>query len=172
MIAGARPLAAVYEDLIDVLRDTTRTCGLRGTERDIVRAYLEVREAFADQIPCSEADLVVSEMALRYGRADLVIFHSDGSASVIEAKDGAKGYAHVVAGIGQAGLYATQLAMARSLKAVRRCLLWGSTGDLRADATIGAACDAAGVARIVLPPAHALVGLNLMWGPGGQATEH
>jgi hypothetical protein len=45
-----------------------------------------------DRIPINQQlDTLICEMAFKYGRADIVIFHVDGSASVIEAKDGTKG---------------------------------------------------------------------------------
>ena len=91
-------------------------------------------------------------MSFRYGRADLVLFHVDGSATVVEAKDGSRGYTHVVAGIGQAGLYATQLAMSKgAIKKVRRALLWSSTGDAMLDALIEESCLQAGVVPVPWP---------------------
>lgn len=98
------------------------------------------------RIPLKGEDTIVYEMAFRFGRADIVVFHIDGSASVIEVKDGTRGYNHVVAGIGQAGLYASQLAGRRAgLTKIRRCLLWTSTGNLVADAEIEDVCIAANV---------------------------
>jgi hypothetical protein len=91
-------------------------------------------------------------MSLRFGRADIVVFHADGSASVIEAKDGSKGYAHVVAGIGQASLYAVQIAMAKgAVTRVRRALLYSSTGDILQDACVEAACEQASVIPLLYP---------------------
>lgn len=73
------------------------------------------------------------------------MFHVDGSASVIEVKDGTKGYNHVVSGIGQAALYSVQLAMTKgAIKRVRKCLLWTSTGDTLLDGVIEDACEQAG----------------------------
>jgi hypothetical protein len=158
-----RDQRAIYERLMVNLTGAAVALGLRGTERDLVRTFLEAREAYKDLVPFDAADTVVTEMAFRYGRADIVIFHVDGSASVIEAKDCAKGYSHVVAGIGQAGLYATQLALAKTIPNVRRCLLWGSTGDLRVDAVISAVCDQAGVVRLPWMPASAVSGFDLMF---------
>jgi len=115
-----------------------------GTEADIIRLFkMSIAAGRHDErLPMSNEDLVVYEMAFKYGRADIVIFHADGSASVIEAKDGTKGYNHVVSGIGQAGLYAVQLAMSKGvLTKVRRCLLWTSTGDLMLDAIIEIQCE-------------------------------
>lgn len=109
-------------------------------------AATPAREA---RIPLEPEDTIVYEMAFRFGRADIVVFHIDGSASVIEVKDGTKGYNHVVAGIGQAGLYASQLAAQRTgLTKVRRCLMWSSTGDIGADGLIEQACEDANVVAL------------------------
>lgn len=123
-----------------------------GCEADIVRLFrmqMAAAQPYEDRIPLHKQDTVVYEMAFKYGRADIVVFHIDGTASVIEVKDGTKGYRHVVAGIGQSGLYAAQLGMNNGgLKLVRRCLLWTSTGDLSLDGLIGEACERAGVVAL------------------------
>ncbi len=124
-------------------------CGL---EKDLVGWFCDAMgtEHREDRIPATGQDAVVREMAFKFGRADIVVFHVDGSASVIEAKDGTKGYNHVVAGIGQVGLYAAQLGMNNGgLKKVRRCLMWTSTGNILLDALIEETCEQAGV--IALP---------------------
>ena len=90
-------------------------------------------------------DTVVYEMALPFGRADIVIFHMDGSATVIEAKDGGSGVTHVAQGIGQACLYATQLMLKGRVARVHKVLMWTPTGVVDADMLIDAACEAAGV---------------------------
>jgi hypothetical protein len=120
---------------------------LHGRESDIVRLFVLVTkgEQQEDRIPMSALDTIICEMSFKYGRADIVVFHVDGSASVIEVKDGTRGYNHVVAGLGQAGLYAAQLAMSRStITKVRKCLLWTSTGDAACDALIEVMCEQAG----------------------------
>lgn len=118
-----------------------------GGERGLVKWFRELTRLghFDERLPMSAADKIVCEMSLKYGRADIVIFHADGSASVIEAKDGSKGYNHVVSGIGQAALYAVQIAMNKgAVKKVRKCLLWSSTGDIMLDAIIEIACEKSG----------------------------
>lgn len=92
-------------------------------------------------------DKVVYEMAFPHGRADIVIFHLDGSATVIEAKDGGSGATHVAQGIGQVSLYAAQLMLKGKVSRVHKALMWTSAG-LDADALIDAACEAAGVIAI------------------------
>lgn len=129
-------------------------------EAEVVAAFLVTHEAgrYDEAIPCGPADTIVTEMALRFGRADIVVFHVDGTASVVEAKDGAKGYTHVVGGIGQASLYAAQLAMTKgALRAVRKCLMWSTTGDTLLDALICAACESAGVVPMPMQAAPELV---------------
>jgi hypothetical protein len=116
----------------------------RGVEADITRMFVSASSVGVgeDRIPMSVLDTVVCEMAFKFGRADIVVFHIDGSASVIEVKDGTRGYNHVVSGIGQAGLYAAQLAMSKgALTLVRKCLLWTSAGNVVADSLIEEACE-------------------------------
>jgi hypothetical protein len=132
----------IHDELIDKVT---------GVEADIVRLFVltaktENPELQEDRIPMSHLDTVVCEMAFKFGRADIVVFHIDGSASVIEAKDGSRGYTHVVAGIGQAGLYAAQLGMSKGgITKIRRCLLWTSTGNVDLDAVIETTCLKANV---------------------------
>ncbi|WP_019573446.1 hypothetical protein [Curvibacter lanceolatus] len=121
-------------------------------ESDIVQAFRESISCgiFDERLRMGAADTVVYEMPFKFGRADIVIFHIDGSATVIEVKDGAKGYKHVVSGIGQAGLYAAQLAMSQgAIKRVRKCLLWTSAGSCEVDGVIEITCEQASV--IALP---------------------
>jgi hypothetical protein len=112
-----------------------------------------------DMLPwASSDDRIVLEMPLRYGRADIVMFHQDGTATVIEVKDGSTGYTQVVAGIGQAGLYATQLMMAKgALKGVRRALLWSSTGDAYLDTVITLVCAQAEVKPLLFSTVKSLL---------------
>jgi hypothetical protein len=64
----------------------------------------------------------------------------------IEAKDGTKGYRHVLAGIGQVGLYAVQLGMTkRAVTRIQRALLWTSTDNILSDALVEEVCEQAGV---------------------------
>ncbi len=124
------------------------------TERDLVRSFLESQRyahTCEPLIPSAPHDTVLVEQAFKVGRADIVIYHVDGSISVIEAKDGSRGYSAVVAGIGQASLYAVQLGQSRAVPVIRRCLLWSSTGDLYTDALIEDACQLAGVVSLAMP---------------------
>lgn len=104
-----------------------------------------------DCLPLSPDDTLILEYTLRIGRADVVIFHVDGSASVIEVKDGTTGYRNVVAGIGQASLYACQLAAVKgTLKEVRRVLAWSSLRNEEENRVVRNACEMAGVLPIEL----------------------
>jgi hypothetical protein len=70
------------------------------------------------------ADTIIFNQSVRIGIADIVAYHVDGTATVIELKDGAQGFRNTVAGLGQAGLYAAQLDPNKALKKVRRALAW------------------------------------------------
>jgi len=99
----------------------------------------------------SASDSICYEVSLKYGRADIVVYHLDGSATVIEVKDGGKGVMWVMAGLGQVSMYAMQLALMNkgAVTRVRKALLWTSSGDLMGDALIEEACEQAGT--IALP---------------------
>ena len=126
-----------------------------GTERDLVTQFIESHNAgyFDDRLQQqAKTDSVVSEHSFRRGRADIILFHQDGTATIIEAKDGTKGYTHVVSGIGQCSLYAAQLiAKPGVVRAVRRALMWTSVGSPKEDATIEDACALAGVIPLPYP---------------------
>jgi len=112
---------------------------------DLEVATFKLGVAF-EGIPISIHDTIRKEFSFSYGRADIVIFHIDGTVTVIEAKDGKQGYGHVVSGIGQVTLYATQLANKKvNIKKVRRCLLWSTTGDKKLDDIIIESCKSADV---------------------------
>ncbi|HOW46158.1 MAG TPA: hypothetical protein P5305_04065 [Rubrivivax sp.] len=122
----------------------------RNDERAIVMLFQSLAAAGAlgeDRLPIDPVvDTVVYWVNLPHGQADIVAFHADGAASVIEVKDGDAGARSVLAGIGQVGYYAIQLGMARArLKEIRRALLWTSTGSAEQDARIEMACEQAGV---------------------------
>ncbi|MDH5857789.1 hypothetical protein [Lampropedia aestuarii] len=126
-----------------------------GNEYDLVQAFVEghVCGYFDEMLPQqSSYDTLVKEYAFKHGRADLILFHSDGTATIIEAKDGTKGYGHVVAGIGQCSLYAAQLAAKRGVvRTVHRALMWTSAGSDEVDAAIEDACVMAGVIPMPYP---------------------
>lgn len=135
-----------------------------GTERDVVQAWRDsvAAQIFEERLPLRAEDTIAYEMAFKYGRADIVVFHVDGTASVIEVKDGTKGYAHVVAGIGQAALYAAQLGVRRlNLREVRRCLLWSSTGNVFLDGVIEQACEDANVVPLPWPAVRLMVATRI-----------
>lgn len=125
------------------LIDAFRSIG----ESAVVKAsrFFMARGWFSKFIPHTEYDKVVFEYGLGRGRADIVIFHLDGSITVVEAKDGDQGVRSVLGGIGQVGYYAAQLGARNTGMKVRRALLWTSTGDPAQDALIPEACEVAGV---------------------------
>ena len=134
-----------------------------GTETHVVRQFVELHQTgnYEDRLPLTAECVLICEQAFKYGRADIVVYHSDGSATVIEAKDGAKGYSHVVGGIGQATLYAVQLANTKGAVAkVRRALLWSSTGDLALDGMIEDACEQAGVVALPMPTVQTMMAIR------------
>lgn len=88
------------------------------------------------------------EFTIGCGRADLVLFHADGSASLVEAK-GDESIRDVVAGIGQLLLYDTQWTRSRP-KTLRKILCAPVDGEK--GAAILPACAAAGVAFVHLAP--------------------
>ena len=133
---------------------------VRAVESTLVLAFLAgERGGFHEEaLNMNGRERIVTEMAFRFGRADIVIFHDDGSATVVEAKDGSRGYNHVLCGIGQVGLYATQLAMTKgAITKVRRALMWTSTGDMWVDTLIAVACQEAGVIAVEWPTMAVLV---------------
>lgn len=134
---------------------------LHGVEQDLVRVFIEMHQVgiFEERLPMqSDADTIAQEFAFRHGRADIIMFHADGTATVIEAKDGRHGHTHVVSGIGQCGLYAAQLsARPGALRAVRRALMWTSVGTIEGDALIEEVCGAAGVIPLPYPSTITLV---------------
>lgn len=139
--------------------------GYSGTEADIVALVRNVFLPFPQFVNSIRAlgidlrkDTAVYELRFQFGRADIVVFQSDGGATVIEVKNGDHGYQNVVAGIGQVGLYAAQLGMDKaSLRYVRRCLLWTSTRSAEGDEAIEAACKEAGVHPVILGPLRRLI---------------
>lgn len=112
----------------------------------LLQAALDKR--FAPGLPEVELSTVSLEFQLKVGRADIVAFNSDGSATVIEVKNGIHGWRSVVAGIGQAGFYAAQLGLKGVASRIDRALAWSSTGE--DDKLIEAACISAGVFPIKL----------------------
>ena len=85
------------------------------------------------------------------GRADIVVFHEDGSATIIEAKDGANGIRHVVSGLGQLASYAYQLGASKGApREIRKALMWSSVGSGDGDIHVESVCRANGVIPIMM----------------------
>jgi hypothetical protein len=98
-------------------------------------------------LPYSKFDTISFEHQLRCGRADIVMFHLDGTATVVEVKDGSQGWRNVVAGIGQVGFYAAQVS---GVKSVRRALMWGGLSQ-DDSVLVATACREAGVVPLLAP---------------------
>jgi len=128
---------------------------LAGDEGTLVGRFIanQKHEVLLERsLPMSTSDTIVEEYPFRYGRADIVIFHVDGSGTVIEAKDGRVGYNGVARGIGQASLYAVQLGARKEIiNHVRKALLFTGTGDGDCDRAIILACVAANTIPIQYP---------------------
>jgi len=156
-----KPDAASISEYSTLLAEQMRRAGdAGGVEKDLVRIFCAQFAAgkIDPALPLGAADTLVFEMSFRVGRADIVVFHADGSATVIEAKDGANGATHVVAGIGQATLYAAQLGMSRAgIRKIRKCVMWSSTGDLAKDALIDHVIEEAGCISLSYPTIRLLV---------------
>jgi len=131
------------------------------SESFLVKVFLNLirRDGGETRIPCHPDDKVIVEYKLIYGRADIVIFHIDGSISVIEAKD-ANDVRSVVAGIGQVGMYASQINANGMV--VRRCLLFNSIGNEQQDLLVENACLEAGVIPLSIPPLDEINRLSLV----------
>lgn len=126
----------------------------RGSEKRLVQLFCELIDSgrYDERLPMSPQDTLVLEQAFRFGRADVVIYHVDGSVSVVEAKNGDVGYSHVLAGIGQLTMYAVQIANRKTgISKVNRCLLWSGASSIEADAMIEAACEQAGIIPLPMP---------------------
>lgn len=120
-------------------------------------------KAVFGQLPFTDADTVINEMTLKVGRADFVIFHMDGSASVVEVKDGINGLMAVLQGVGQAGLYATQLSMTKSLTTVRRALMWSPLRNEQENQLVHDVCREAGVVPLYMPSVADMHAQDVIW---------
>lgn len=138
--------------------------GAEFSERSIVDLFLwHWRQGtYKDLMPWSdpETDAIKTEQCMRLGRADLVLYHADGSATVVEAKNGdGKNYQYIASAIGQVSLYASQLATQQILTKVRRAILWSSHQNDNAHAeTLATACRFADVT-----PINFTVGIWIHW---------
>ena len=150
---AAKPVAPDVSDeqLAYVARSLTRAA-LTDGERAIaiaVRAMIltDIAPAsFLGDLPYTPGvDSVHAEYQLRRGRADLVLFHVDGSASVIEIKDGRQGITTLLAGIGQVTDYAVHLKMFGGVHTVHRALMWTAIQTEEHNPMVTAACREAGV---------------------------
>jgi hypothetical protein len=128
--------------------DIRATCNEAFTVEVFVRAWK--RGECREQLPWSDpdTDTMVREQAFKFGRADIVLYHADGTATVIEAKDGINGYQHVASAIGQASLYATQVAAKGAVTRCRRAVLWSALPKQEQNELMVKVCTEAGVTPI------------------------
>lgn len=99
-------------------------------------------------------DIARFEFPLPCGRADLVLFHNDGTVTVIELK-GPGDDRKILAGIGQVTMYAVQIGYARTARCIRKILAAPVKGE--DSEHLAEACAAAGVRFVPLgtPEEHA-----------------
>lgn len=103
-------------------------------------------------------DVVAYDLPSKIGPLPLVVFRSDGTADVVELRNGDHGYEHVCNGIGKAGMYAVQLAEgACKFRRVRRALAWTATGNAQTDTFISIACEKAGIVPMLMTRFNALI---------------
>jgi hypothetical protein len=118
--------------------------------KEMIRGGKDEELFMGTKIP-HQGNMYQFELPLRRGRADMVAFHVDGTATVVEVKDGANGIAAVLAGIGQVTAYAVQLGMSSGEPLlVRKALAFSATGSLQTDEEIIIACLMARVIPIYL----------------------
>jgi len=90
------------------------------------------------------------EFPVPRGRADIVMFHSDGTITVVEVKDGSSGLQSVLAGIGQVTCYAVQIGMSKGVtRKVRKALAFSRLGA-DDEELVFMSCLKAGVVPIIL----------------------
>lgn len=121
----------------------------------VVRVLLASSNAhikmFDGQVP--EIIEAFSEYPVPRGRIDYMLVHADGSITVCELKDGAKGKQHVLSGLGQCIAYAIQIGMARAgIPKIRKALVFSSWGRPDEELIVIDACRAAGVIAVPMGP--------------------
>ncbi len=84
------------------------------------------------------------EFPLPRGRIDLILFHADGTISIVEAKD-ALNDRQIVAGIGQLCMYAVQVGHSKPNNGIRKILTVPIAGKNKSSLLIDNACRNAGV---------------------------
>lgn len=142
-------------------------------EKGVTRMLRELLEQglFAKVYEMPDVASYESEFSLTRGRADFVVFHVDGSVTVIEAK-GPGDMRSTLAGIGQLLSYTIQIGMSRGLKgAVRGILVAPVKVDTDAARLLGLACLRAGMEFLPCPPMSVLNenARNVMEYPRGAA---
>ncbi|MDH0157344.1 hypothetical protein [Stutzerimonas stutzeri] len=114
----------------------------------VVRGLLSGSSAhlsmFGGEVP--EVISAEAEFPVPRGRIDYLLIHADGSLTVCELKDGARGKQHVLSGLGQCIGYAVQLGMANAgVPTIRKALVFSSWGKPDEELLVVQACRDAGV---------------------------
>jgi hypothetical protein len=157
--------AKAWQSIIDDPKESAiyRVTQLSGESHAVGQMLYFLKNSYSvgvipKEIPASPDDTVRTEFTVRTGRADIVVFHIDGTATVIEVKDGATGYRNIVAGIGQVSMYACQIGnVPGSIQSVRRALAWDACKDPEHNKLIADACRLSGVIPVKLLPKRKLV---------------
>jgi len=93
------------------------------------------------------------EFPVPRGRADFVLFHLDGSITVVEVKRGDRPLMELMAGIGQVTSYATQVGYSNIVGAsIKRVLAVTALPNLLDELLLADACKLAGVEYFALGP--------------------
>ena len=144
------PLPFGLIDASKMLREAIRCKNARSIKIIFHALSLQTTIPMDERVPINpRLDTIVYDLSSRFGPIDIVVFHVDGSATLIVVKDGTKGYRHVVSGLGLASLHSVQLKQAKcAVVEVRKALLWTSTGNLLADIAVEDACAAANTAAM------------------------
>lgn len=122
-----------------------------GLFRSILASTGAHKKLFDGAIP--EIIEAFPEYPVPRGRVDYMLVHADGSVTVCELKDGAKGKQHVLSGLGQCIGYAIQIGMAKAeIPKIRKALVFSSWGKPEEELIVIDACLAAGVIPVPMGP--------------------
>lgn len=120
---------------------------LSGVFRSLLAASNAHLKIFDGRVP--EIIEAIPEFNVPRGRIDYLLIHIDGSITVCELKDGAKGRQHVLSGLGQCIAYAVQVGMARAgIPLIRKALVFSSWGRADEELLVIDACRSAGVIAV------------------------
>ena len=120
---------------------------LSGVVRGLLSADMAHIRLFDGEVP--EIIRAEAEFPVPRGRVDYLLIHADGSLTVCELKDCAKGKQHVLSGLGQCIAYAVQIGMANAgVPKIRKALVFSSWGRPEEELLVMDACRSAGVIAV------------------------